>query len=82
MKSVYDIQMRSGRWFSEIDDTRHVPVIVLDPHTADTLFPTGDPDGKELQVEGKSFQVVGVAEPQKTVFAGGENPEDNKIFSR
>jgi hypothetical protein len=42
VKSAYDIQMRSGRWFSEIDDTRHAPVIVLGPHTADTLFPTGD----------------------------------------
>ncbi|HLX73313.1 MAG TPA: ABC transporter permease [Terriglobales bacterium] len=80
VKDVYDMQMRSGRWFSEMDDARHAAVIVLGPHTADTLFPTGDPDGKELQVEGQSFEVVGVAEPQKTVFAGGENPEDNKIF--
>jgi len=63
-----------------VDDARHAPVIVLGSHTADTLFPAGNAVGKELQVEGQSFQVVGVAEPQKTVFAGGENPEDNKIL--
>ncbi len=80
VKDVYDLQMRAGRWFNAIDDIRHSPVIVLGPHTAETLFPTGDPVGKELQVEGQAFQVVGVIEPEKTVFAGGENPEDNKIL--
>src|SRR5579872_197036 len=80
VKDVYDIQMRSGRWFNEIDDARHAPVTVLGSHTAETLFPAGNATGKELQVEGQSFEVVGVAQPQKTVFAGGENPEDNKIL--
>jgi len=77
---VYDLKMRSGRWFSEIDDQRHSPVIVLGSETANELFPTEDPLGKEILIEGQSFQVVGVMLPQKTAFAGGENPEDNSVL--
>ncbi|MFB3917121.1 MAG: ABC transporter permease [Terriglobales bacterium] len=80
-KDVYDIVMRSGRWFSEVDDERHAPVIVLGSETADTLFGSLDPVGKEISIEGQSFTVVGVAEPSKSVLGGGgRNPEDNKVY--
>jgi putative ABC transport system permease protein len=80
VKDVYDIVLTKGRWFSEIDDERHTPYIVLGSSTADTLFPTEDPLGKEINIEGQMFTVIGVAEPSKSVFAGGDNPEDNKIY--
>jgi putative ABC transport system permease protein len=80
VKDVYDIQMRSGRWFSEIDDARHAPVIVLGSQTADTLFEQEEPLGKDISIEGQSFSVIGVAEPAKSVFSGGTNPEDNKVY--
>jgi len=80
VKDVYDIVLTKGRWFSEIDDERHTPYIVLGSSTASTLFPTEEPLGKEINIEGQMFTVVGVAEPSKSVFAGGDNPEDNKIY--
>ena len=80
VKDVYDIVLTKGRWFSEIDDERHTPYIVLGSSTAETLFPTEEPIDKEINIEGQQFTVIGVVEPSKSVFAGGDNPEDNKIY--
>jgi putative ABC transport system permease protein len=80
VKDVYDIKMAAGRWFSEIDDARHANAIVLGSETADTLFGQEDPVGKNINIEGQAFSVIGVAEPSKSVFSGGTNPEDNKVY--
>ena len=80
VKDVYDLQMTSGRWFSEIDDQRRANVIILGSDTADELFHNEEPEGKEINIEGQMFTVIGVAERRKSVFAGGKNPDDNIVF--
>jgi putative ABC transport system permease protein len=80
VKDVFDIQLQSGRWFSEIDDERHANVIVLGVDTAEELFPNESPLGKEINIEGQLFEVVGVFDRIKSVFGGGKNPDDNRIF--
>lgn len=80
VKDVYDLQMTSGRWFSEIDDQRRANVIILGSDTADELFHNETPEGKEINIEGQMFTVIGVAERRKSVFAGGKNPDDNIVF--
>jgi putative ABC transport system permease protein len=80
VKDVYDLQMTSGRWFSEIDDQRRANVIILGSDTADELFHNENPEGKEINIEGQMFTVIGVAERRKSVFAGGKNPDDNIVF--
>lgn len=79
-KDVFDLQVASGRWFSEVDDERHAPVIILGSDTRDELFGNGDPLGKEINIEGQLFTVIGVAEKRKAVFGGGKNPDDNIVF--
>jgi putative ABC transport system permease protein len=79
-KDVYDTTLKSGRWFSEIDDEQRSAVIVLGSETAETLFGEEDPVGKEINIEGQLFTVIGVAEPTKQAFGSGSNPEDNKVF--
>src|SRR6185437_14957005 len=56
VKDVYDLQMQSGRWFSEVDDARHAPVIVLGSHTADTLFPAGTPWVRNCRLKASHFR--------------------------
>lgn len=79
-KDVYDLEMSSGRWFTETEDDRHSKVIVIGHDTAEELFPAEDPLGKELNVEGQLFTIVGVMARRKTVFGGGKNPDDNIII--
>jgi putative ABC transport system permease protein len=80
VKDVFDIQLESGRWFTEIDDERHANVIVLGVDTAEELFPSENPLGKEINIEGQLFEVIGVFARIKSVFGGGKNPDDNRIF--
>ena len=77
---VFDLNMKSGRWFSEIDDERRAPVIVIGADTSEELFGGTDPVGKEINIEGQLFQVVGEIEKVKSAFGGGKNPEDNKVY--
>ena len=80
VKNVYDLQLDSGRWFSEVDDEQRSSVIVIGHDTSAELFPSEGPLGKEINIEGQMFTVVGVASQRKTVFGGGKNPDDNIVF--
>jgi putative ABC transport system permease protein len=80
VKDVYDLTMSAGRWFNEIDEQQRSPVIVLGSETAKSLFDTGeDPVGKEINIEGQLFTVIGIAQPAKSI-TGGPNPEDNRVI--
>jgi putative ABC transport system permease protein len=80
VKDVYDLTLKAGRWFNEIDEERRAPVIIIGYDTADELFPSENPIGKELNIEGRLFQVIGVASQRKGVFNSGKNPEDNIVY--
>jgi putative ABC transport system permease protein len=79
-KDVFDLQMSSGRWFSEVDEDHRSNVVLLGSDTAEELFGSEDPAGKEVNIEGQLFTVIGVVAPAKSLFSGGKNPEDNKIY--
>ncbi len=76
---VYDLPVGRGRWFDESDDLHRSPVIVLGYDTAETLFENEDPIGKEINIEGQLFRVIGVVDHVRSVFAGGKNPDDNIV---
>jgi len=76
---VYDLPIKEGRWFDETDDLRHAPVIVLGADTAEELFQAENPIGKEINIEGQLFEVIGVMGKLRNAFAGGKNPDDNIV---
>jgi putative ABC transport system permease protein len=80
VKDVFDIQLSSGRWFSQIDEEQRSPVIVIGHDTAQELFPGEEPLGKELNIDGQLFTVIAVNQRVKSVFGGGKNPDDNIIY--
>jgi len=79
-KDVFDLQPTEGRWFNEIDEEHRAPVVVLGADVAEELFPTGGALGKELNIDGRLFTIIGVSEKRKSAFGGGKNPEDNLVF--
>jgi putative ABC transport system permease protein len=79
-KDVFDLPMASGRWFSDFDDEHHSPVVVVCYETQHELFGDQDPLGKEINIEGRLFQVIGTVEKIKSVFGGGKNPSDNRVI--
>jgi putative ABC transport system permease protein len=79
-KEVYDLDLSTGRWFNEVEDAQRAAVIVLGSDTASELFPQGQVLGKEINIEGQMFEVVGVVAPMKNVFSNGKNPNDNIVY--
>jgi putative ABC transport system permease protein len=78
-KEVFDLLIASGRWFSEVDEEHRSNVVLLCADTTEELFGSESPVGKEVNIEGQLFTVIGTVQPVKSVFGGGKNPEDNKV---
>jgi putative ABC transport system permease protein len=74
---VYDLDLIQGRYFTPQEAQRGANVVVLGPDTAEELFGNDPAVGKEVQIDGDLFTVVGVFAPQKQIFGGGKNPDDN-----
>ncbi len=78
--SVYNFDMKAGRWFTQNEQERTANVVVLGADTANDLFAGESALGKEVNLEGRIFTVVGVQDKVKSAFGGGgRNPEDNMV---
>jgi putative ABC transport system permease protein len=74
---VYNLDLIEGRFFTEQEEQRRANVVVLGHDAAEELFGQESALGKEVDIEGDIFTVVGVLAKQKQVFGGGKNPDDN-----
>jgi putative ABC transport system permease protein len=74
---VYDLDLSQGRYFTPQESQRGADVVVLGSDTAEELFGSVSAVNKEVEIDGDLFTVVGVFAPQKQVFGGGKNPQDN-----
>jgi putative ABC transport system permease protein len=79
-KDVFDLPMASGRWFTDLDDEYRAAVVVIGYDTQQELFGDQDPLGKEVNIDGRLFTVVGTVQKIKSVFGGGKDPNDNRVF--
>ena len=77
-QTVMNLQLAAGRWINEADQNHKANVAVLGHDTAETIFPANvDPIGKEVDVQGNVFRVIGVLEKRKDSLTAGANPNDN-----
>jgi putative ABC transport system permease protein len=78
VQKIYDLDLTQGRLFTDEEDQRRANVVILGHDTAEKLFGSEGAVGKEVEIEGDLFTVIGVFDKRKQVFGGGDNPEDNK----
>jgi putative ABC transport system permease protein len=57
---IDDLELASGRQFSEVDDQRRRPVCVIGPEVAEELFGSLDPVGRELRLGPDTYQIIGL----------------------
>jgi len=77
MGALMNVQIASGRFFTEAEDQRRGYLAVIGSDLKDTFFPQVDPIGKTLKFDGVPFEVVGVAKKQGSVFG---QSQDNFAF--
>jgi putative ABC transport system permease protein len=64
---------REGRYISEGDDQSRTPVAMIGNDLATKLFPNVDPIGREILIDGRPFQVVGIAKAIGTAFGQSQD---------
>jgi len=77
---VTDLVFTEGRLWTDAEDDRAAHVVVLGHDTAEELFGTEDPIGKDVAVESGLYTVIGVLDKKKQPFGGGKNPQDNMAY--
>ncbi len=80
LPDVINLDVETGRFFTEQDEERAANVVALGHDTAEELFGVDNAVGKEVVIGGLTMNVVGVAAKKKTAFGGGKNPEDNFAY--
>lgn len=62
-----------GRYITEADENSHALVTMIGSELATKLFPTLDPVGHELTIDGRPFIIVGVAKPIGSVLGQSQD---------
>lgn len=65
---ITNVQPVMGRFITDTEDRRRMAVAFIGNDVKDRLFVNQDPIGKTIQVEGRPFEVIGVAKAQGSVF--------------
>ncbi len=65
---ITNIETAMGRFLSDTEDQRRVSVAVIGEDLRQRFFENLDPLGKSIQINGRPFQVVGVAKKQGSMF--------------
>jgi putative ABC transport system permease protein len=79
--TITNINIREGRFITELDDQQRANVMVIGVNAADALFPGQNSGiaGTKVRMGGYNFEIIGVLEKRKAGFFG-ENEEDNAVY--
>lgn len=68
MATILDTDLSAGRMLNETDVSNHSPVVVIGNDIVEHLMKGIDPLGKEIRVDGWTYQVIGVAKKKGTTL--------------
>jgi putative ABC transport system permease protein len=66
-------QIDAGRFLTDIEDRRHLNAVFLGADFKDRFFPSTDPIGKTVAIDGMPFEVIGVAKAKGSVFGQSQD---------
>jgi putative ABC transport system permease protein len=66
---INNFQAVSGRFLSDIDDQRRLNVVFIGNDIRQRLFPNVNPIGKQLDIDGRRFEIIGLGSVKGTVFS-------------
>jgi len=78
--SVRNVYIRTGRFFTQAEQDHRAQVAIVGAAIAETLFGALDALGREIDVEGKVYRVVGVMEKAPGGLFGGDPVEDRELL--
>ena len=65
---IRNIELSSGRFFTEAENSRSARVAIIGQDLVKELFPSRDPIGKSIRIRGQVFRVIGIQEKQGASF--------------
>jgi putative ABC transport system permease protein len=65
--------MKAGRFFSDLENSHHMPVVVIGADVPRQIMPNLDPIGKFIEVDGHELEVVGVMDRPAASFPGQDD---------
>ena len=65
--------MRAGRFFTELENTHRMPVVVVGEDVAKRLLPNLDPIGKWIGVDGHELEIIGVMDRPAASLPGQDD---------
>ena len=68
-----NVELTSGRFITETEDERHLPVAVIGSDIANRFFAGVDPLDKVIKADGRQLKVVGVAKAKGSVFGQSQD---------
>ncbi|BDC51923.1 multidrug ABC transporter substrate-binding protein [Bryobacterales bacterium F-183] len=71
--TLTNTQPAFGRMFTDADDAKHLSVVVIGWDVRERFFPNVDPTGKTITVDGRPFEVIGVAKAKGSVFGESQD---------
>ena len=66
-------EIAMGRYFTDTEVRRKVPVVFIGADIKERFFPSVDPIGKRLVVDGRPFDVIGVGKPKGSLFGSSQD---------
>ncbi|MDQ2936028.1 MAG: ABC transporter permease [Acidobacteriota bacterium] len=65
-----------GRYFTDEENARHADVLVIGRDVANTLFPFSNAIDRQVTINGRTYEVVGVLAERDVFLVGAEDPNN------
>ena len=68
IEEIEKVEAREGRYFSNVEEETRKFVCFIGSEAAEKLFPTSEPLGQTIKIDGRTFQVIGVGKELGSAF--------------